>query len=199
MRWDSNPRYSCEYGRLVNCSRRPLGYSSNFSTIHYFYDLVYHGDMTETLNNRIRFSKRGVQRNFISEARARLGVTKAEFAKKLKISKRTLADWTREEITISQGGAKKISKLIRKPIPKNHFIIDWRKHLQNAGKVGGRNKFIKYGNVGGDEKYRKDKWKEWWEKVGHYKKPAPGFQTLKNIKIPRKSKLLAEFIGILLG
>jgi hypothetical protein len=35
MRWDSNPRYSFEYDSLVNCCRRPLGYSSlvlfNFS------------------------------------------------------------------------------------------------------------------------------------------------------------------------
>lgn len=168
-------------------------------TIHYFNDLVYNGDMSESLNNRIKFNKKGTQQNFILEAMAVLSFTKAEFAKKLKISKRTLADWTREEITISEIGARKISKLIGKPIPKEHTVIDWRMHFKKAGKIGGRNKFITYGSVGGNEKYRKNKWQHWWENIGQYKKKAKGFNSLIKIKIPRKSKLLAEFIGILLG
>ncbi|MBU4148908.1 MAG: hypothetical protein KKB52_00995, partial [Candidatus Omnitrophica bacterium] len=51
----------------------------------------------------------------------------------------------------------------------------------------------------GDETHRKEKWKQWWENVGQYKKKAKGFQTLKKIKKPRKSKLLAEFIGMMIG
>src|SRR3989338_2070389 len=155
--------------------------------------------MSELLNNRIKFNKKGTQKSFILGAMAILGSTKAEFSQKLKISKRTLADWTREEITISENGAKKISKLTGNPIPKEHIIIDWRTHFKKAGKVGGKNKFIKYRSVGGDEIYRKKKWQEWWHNFGQYKKPALGFKTLIKIKIPRKSRLLAEFIGILLG
>jgi len=155
--------------------------------------------MSETFNNRIKFNKRGIQGKFIQDARAMLGLTRTEFAKKLKISKRTLADWTREEITISEVSAKMISKLIGKPIPMNYKIISWKLHFQKAGKIGGKNKFKMYGNVGGDEKYRKEKWQEWWKSIGQYQKPAFGFKTLIKIQIPKKSKLLAEFVGIMLG
>lgn len=63
-------------------------------------------------------------------------------------------------------------------IPKNHTVIYWKLHLQEAGRIGVQAKFAKYGNVGGDEEYRKEKWKEWWENTGKYKKPALGFVTL---------------------
>ncbi len=150
-------------------------------------------------NNRIHFNKKGLQHSFILKAQNSLGVTKKELAHKLNISKRTLADWTREAISISQNKAIELSKLSRVSIPLDYNIIDWNKRLKEIGRIGGRNRFIKYGNVGGNEKYRKEKWKEWWNNVGQYKKNAPGFITIKKIKIPRKSKLLAEFIGILLG
>lgn len=150
-------------------------------------------------NYRIKFYKKGAQRIFILKAQDLLNITGREFSQKLKISRRTLADWTKERINMSMISAQKISKLTHIPIPKNHSIIDWRIHMKNAGKIGGRNKFIMYGNVGGDETYRKEKWKQWWKSVGQYKKKAKGFQSLIKIKIPRKSKLLAEFIGIMLG
>ncbi|MDD4083489.1 MAG: LAGLIDADG family homing endonuclease [Sphaerochaetaceae bacterium] len=150
-------------------------------------------------NYRLKFNKKGIQKNFILKAKNLLNVTKNEFSKKLGISSRTLTDWTGERINISLSAAQKISKLTNIPIPKNHSVIDWRVHLQKAGKIGGRNKFIIYGNVGGDEKHRKEKWEQWWKDIGKYKKKPKGFKALIKIKIPRKSKLLAEFIGILLG
>ena len=148
---------------------------------------------------RIKFHNKGIQRAFILKAKKLLGLTGIELAKKLNINPRTLSDWTREKITISQISAQIISKLANIKIPENHHIIDWRTHFQKAGKIGGKNKFLKYGNISGNEKYRKEKWEEWWKAIGQYKKPAKGFVTLTKIKIPRKSKLLAEFIGILLG
>lgn len=155
--------------------------------------------MSESLNNRLKFNKKGIQGRFILDAENKLRLTRSEFAKKLKISKRTLADWKREEVTVSETSAKLISKLAKIPIPKNHKVINWRIHLRNAGRIGSRVKFEKYGSVGGDEKHRKEKWREWWDRVGQYKKPAKGFTTLIKIRLPRKSKELAEFIGILLG
>lgn len=150
-------------------------------------------------NYRLKFHKKGTQRAFILEAKSLLNINGRELSKKLGISQRTLTDWAGEKIDMSLISAQKISKLAHISIPKRHTIIDWRIHLQNAGKIGGRNKFIMYGNIGGDEKYRKEKWEQWWKNVGQYKKKPKGFQSLIKIKIPRKSKLLAEFIGILLG
>ncbi|KKR65169.1 MAG: hypothetical protein UU06_C0027G0009 [Parcubacteria group bacterium GW2011_GWB1_40_5] len=119
--------------------------------------------------------------------------------RKLKLCRRTITDWTKERVTISQIGANKISSLAKISIPKGYDIIDWKEHWRKAGRVGAMTRFVRCGRVCIDEKYRKMKWNEWWRNVGQYKKPPPGFQSLVKIKIPRKSKLLAEFIGILLG
>ena len=151
------------------------------------------------MNNRIKFNEKGIQKNFILRAKNSLELKWYEFAQKLKISPRTLADWKREEVTISEDSAKKISKLTNIAIPKNHSITDWRIHLQNAGKIGGRSRFIKHGSVSIDEEYRKKKWREWWKKTGRYSKNTLRLQTPKKIKIPKRSKLLAEFVGIMLG
>ncbi len=149
--------------------------------------------------NRLKFYKKGQQRNFILNSKEILNITWVVFAKKLKITQRTLNDWTREKYNISQIGAEKISKLTKKPIPQTYKIIDWKLHLQNAGKVGGKQKLLKYGNVGGDEERRKIAWKNWWEKTGKYKEKPKGFQSLIKIRIPKKNKPLAEFVGIMLG
>jgi transcriptional regulator with XRE-family HTH domain len=150
-------------------------------------------------NNRIKFNKVGAQKAFILKAKDLLGLKVFELAQKLNISQRTLADWTREKITISQISAQALSKFSNIPIPKNYSIIDWKTHFQKAGKIGGKNKFKLYGNVGGDEIYRKNKWREWWKTTGQFKKNSLGFQTLIKIKIPKKNLELAEFTGIMLG
>jgi intein/homing endonuclease len=150
-------------------------------------------------NKRIHFNKKGLQRSFILKAQNSLDITQSELAQKLNISKRTLADWTKEKITMSQIKAKELSKLSGIFMSPDYSIIDWGKKLKEAGRIGGRNHFVKYGTVCVNEEYRKEKWKEWWNNIGQYKKNAPGFILIKEIKIPRKSKLLAEFIGILLG
>ena len=148
--------------------------------------------------DRIKFHK-GIQKDFILRVEKKLDLTELEFSEKLKICVRTIRDWKKEKLTMSHFAAKKMSKWSKLSIPKKHEIIYWRLHFQKAGRIGANVKFARYGRVNVDEQYRKEKWKEWWNNVGKYKKPAPGFQTLEKIKIPRKSKLLAEFIGILLG
>ena len=140
-----------------------------------------------------------MQRNFILEAEKILNLTDLELANELNISRRTIYEWKNERITISQIAAMKVSKLANLSIPKNYKIVDWRLHLQKAGKIGGRNRFSMYGSVAIDEGYRKEKWRQWWKNIGRHEKPAPGFKTLMKIKIPRKNQLLAEFVGIMLG
>jgi len=56
----------------------------------------------------------------------------------------------------------------------------------------------KYGRVGGDQAYQKKKWYEWWYKSGQYQKIGCIKGSLP-IKIPKFSKNLAEFTGIILG
>src|SRR3989344_5706415 len=152
-----------------------------------------------SIKNRIKFSQKGLQQEFILKAKKSLRMNGREFSEKFNISQRTLTAWTHEKITISLVIAQKISQVAKIPIPKNHSIIDWRLHLKKAGKIGGKNRYAMYGSVALDEEYRKNKWKEWWNAVGQYKKTSPGFQTIIKIKVPRKNKLLAEFVGIMLG
>ncbi len=149
--------------------------------------------------NRMQFDKEGDQSKFILNVEKVLSLTDLELAQKLKVCLRTIRDWKKEKVTISQIAAEKMSKWSGILITKNHKIIDWRLHWQKAGRIGANVKFARYGKVSLDEEYRKEKWKEWWNRIGKYKKPSVGFVTLEKVKIPRKSKLLAEFIGILLG
>lgn len=148
---------------------------------------------------RLKFNKTGIQKNYILEAQKILNITWSEFSKKLGISHRTLADWKKEKFKMSFEIAQLISKLANSPIPQNYTVIDCTENLRKAGRVGGVNKFIKYGSVCVDEKHRKDRWKNWWENIGKYRENPDGYISILNVKKPRKSKKLAEFVGIMLG
>ncbi len=149
--------------------------------------------------NRIKFKKVGIQRAFILKTEKILNLTESELAKKLEVSRRTMREWTKERITISEVAGKKLSRWTKISIPKNHTIINWQLHWYNAGKIGGRAVVEKYGEIGGNKGYRKDRWKKWWDSTGKHRKPALGFTTLMKIKTPRRDTLLAEFVGIMLG
>jgi transcriptional regulator with XRE-family HTH domain len=156
--------------------------------------------MSESYKNaRIKFNKKGVQKNYISKVKKVLKITGSKLAKKLDISQRTLSDWAREKFHISYIGAQKLYKISGVPVPSPNIIIKWKEHLRKIGKVGGKNRIMLYGKIALNEEYRNKKWREWWQEVGQYKKNAPGFQSLIKIKIPKKDKRLAEFVGIMLG
>jgi hypothetical protein len=151
------------------------------------------------VSKRIKFIKKRLQKDFISNAKTALKETNLSLSKKLKISPRTLADWTREKFNMSYESAKQISKLSHLPIPKDHTLIEWQKHLKNISHWGGRSVVLKYGKVSRDESLRKSKWREWWNKEGKYNPNIIKIQTSKHIKRPERDLKLAEFIGIMLG
>lgn len=66
-----------------------------------------------------------------------------------------------------------------------------------GGKIGAAACFKKYGSYGGDPEYRKKKWYEWWEREGKYQKRKMFLS--KEIRKPKYSNNLAEFVGIILG
>lgn len=156
--------------------------------------------MVETLIlNRIKFNKKGIQKKLILQAKKSLNLTWSEFAKELGVSTRTLTNWSCEKLNMSFVSAEKISKLTDLKIPKGYSIVKWDEHLRKISASGGKSSFKKHGRVGGDEIYRKNKWKEWWIKNGRYQKVPNGFNSLLNIKKPKYNKFLAEYIGIMLG
>ncbi|OGI46759.1 hypothetical protein A2121_00075 [Candidatus Nomurabacteria bacterium GWB1_40_6] len=150
-------------------------------------------------NARVKFNKKGIQKNYILKVKKLLRITGSKLAKKLNISQRTLSDWSREKFHISYIGAQKLYKISGVPVPSPNIIIEWKEHLRKIGKIGGKNRIKIYGKIALNEEYRNKKWREWWQKIGQYKKNAPGFQSLIEIKIPKKNKRLAEFVGIMLG
>jgi len=150
-------------------------------------------------NERIKFKKKGAQKSFIVSAKYILNFNLEQLAQKLNISQRTLSDWKRERFNMSAIAAQVLSKISGIAIPADYVIVSHRDHLRNIGKTGGKNRLVLYGKVAPDEVYRAKKWREWWEKIGQYKKKAPGFQSLMNIRIPKRDEKLAEFVGIMLG
>ena len=143
----------------------------------------------------------GRQQQFLLEAIRNLNLSWPLFAEKIKVHKRTLNDWKRKEYSLPLNVVKRISRIAKVKIPENIKIKEpfWYvyKGAKIGGKLGAAACFKKYGSYGGDPEYRRKKWYEWWEREGRYKHPL--IRAPLPIKKPRKSKDLAEFVGIVLG
>jgi hypothetical protein len=144
---------------------------------------------------RALFAK-GKQREFIKKILAKISVKEA--AKICKISERTIRDWRREKFLADLKSLKILCRKVKFRIPENIKLKDDYWYTANGSSAGGLAVFKKYGRIGGDPEYRKKKWYEWWEKKGKYSR-HPIINVAFPINRPRKSKDLAEFVGIALG
>lgn len=146
-------------------------------------------------SNRVIFPS-GEQKEFIEKSKKELGLTWNKFAALIGISTRNLTDWKNEKNSISLDALELICKKRNCRRPSNIEIREPYWYVLKAAKVGGKTTYEKYHSIG-DERRRKEKWREWWEKSGKFKenvilKPLP-------IGKPKFSKNLAEFVGIMLG
>lgn len=148
-------------------------------------------------SERVAFP-RGKQKEFLLAAKKALNLSGEKIAKLLRVSNRTLTDWQREKFLISLNAVKIILEKTKNKMPKNVRIKNPFWYTRKGAKAGGLAVYKKYGRIGGNPKYRKKKWCEWWEKEGKYKK-HPIIGVTKSIKKPQFSKGLAEFVGIILG
>lgn len=146
---------------------------------------------------RVVFHK-GNQKKFLENNQVKLGLNTEEFGRFLGVHRRTISDWKMERYFMSLTGLEKICQRAKIPLPKGVKIKDPFWYTSKGAKVGWVTVFKKYGRVGGDPEYRKNKWYEWWEKEGKFKK-HPIINVCFPIKIPQKSFKLSEFIGIVLG
>ena len=147
---------------------------------------------------RVIFPK-GKQRAFLLSAHDASKNSFKDLARFANVSIRTFNDWLREKFSISLPALKKISKKTRLSLPKHVKIKNPFWNARKGAYRGGLAVYKKYGNVGGDPEYRKKKWREWWEKYGKYKVHFAGFSNPIHIYKPKKSKDLAELVGIILG
>ncbi|HDY72713.1 MAG TPA: hypothetical protein ENH90_00975 [bacterium] len=162
--------------------------------------------MGESLKKNKGFEKRviflpGKQQKFLLKALNNLDVSWVELAEKIKVHKRTLNDWKREEYSMPLDVVKRISNIAKMTIPTDVEIKDPFWYVNKGSKIGANLGAIaciqKYGYVGGNPEYRKKKWYEWWEREGQYKHNFLG--AYKPVNKPDFSRKLAEFVGIVLG
>ncbi len=146
-------------------------------------------------NNRIKFLP-GKQRTFIESAEKHFSVR--QLAKLCGKSERTIRDWRREVYLIDDNSLKTLCDRLNMPIPKNIKILDKYWYVHKGKKLGWEAVVKKYGAIPKNEKYRKQKWYEWWEREGKFKTNGLTRAPLK-IKKPRYSKNIAEFVGIMIG
>lgn len=143
------------------------------------------------------FFKKGKQREFLEEVLQYLSIETC--AKLSSCSERTIRDWRREKFSIDFSSLKKLCVKSGLPFPKssNIEVRDRYWYVAKGASRGGITVFKKYGRIGGDPEKRKQKWFEWWEREGKYNKNSIT-QPL-SVILPKKSKELAEFVGIVLG
>ena len=139
----------------------------------------------------------GGQKRYLFRCRNKTGYSWALIAKILKISSRTLTDWKREKFNISLEALRILAAETNEVLPTKLKIAEPYWYTSKGAKKGGNAVYKKYGRVGGNPKYRKIKWHEWWEKEGR-KNPNPILNSIP-ISKPAKSSALAEFVGILIG
>ena len=149
------------------------------------------------MSKRVLFKPKE-QKKFLNQSKKITGLSWVELAQLLKISNRTLTDWKREKFSMSLKAVKLLSKRAGLRFPENVEVKNPFWYVYKGAKIGGFAVYKKYGYIGGDPEKRKKKWYEWWEREGKYKK-HPFINVCIPIKKPRKSKELAEFIGIAIG
>ncbi len=140
----------------------------------------------------------GKQRIFLLEAKSKIGVPWTTLARLLKINNRTLTDWKREKFSMALRAVEIICKNANINMPGNIEIKNPYWYVSKGARTGGIAVYKKYGCIGGNQEYRKKKWYEWWNKKGKYKR-HPLINVCHPIKKPKKSTILAEFIGIMMG
>src|SRR3989344_308793 len=146
---------------------------------------------------RVKFDT-GKQKEFIKLIERKLKLSSTKIANLVGISSRSFRDWKREKYLMTLKSINILSKKAQVPMPKDLEIKNQFWYTQKGGYLGGLAVYKKYGIVGGNSENRKQKWYEWWEKEGRFKK-HPIIGITKPITKPKPSPQLAEFAGIMIG
>jgi hypothetical protein len=143
---------------------------------------------------RVIFSKKD-QKKFLIRIFSEISIKEA--AKLCNLSERTMRDWRRGKFSMDLDSLTKLCRKAKVKFPSNIELKNDYWYTSRGSYIGGKTVLKKYGRVGGDPKYRKKKWREWWEKIGKFNRPK--CFIAKDIKVPQKSVELAEFVGIMIG
>lgn len=153
--------------------------------------------MAERLTfKRVQFPK-GEQRGYLEKILARISLEEAAFA--CKVSSRTIRDWHREKFLMNSQALKILCKKTNLPFPEGIKLKDLYWYTSKGANQGWKTVKKKYGRIPVDEKYRRKKWFEWWEREGRCKKGWIEISQPLSVRRPKFSEKLAEFVGIMLG
>ena len=141
----------------------------------------------------------GTQRFLIEAALARCSSVR-ELVRICRVHPRTLRDWHQERHRMSFEVFQRLAERTGMRYQKALSVLPEFWHIQKAASLGGQRRYQLYGAPGSQESRRQGgltSARKFRENPALAK--AIGFRLRKPIRQPRKSALLAEFVGILLG
>lgn len=151
--------------------------------------------MAEAFKNKRAVFVRGKQRTFLEQVSKKLSI--AAVARISSCSERTIREWRREKFSMPLAVVHKLSARACIQVPKSFRVRDAYAHIARASRMGLAAVIKKYGGIPRNEKYRKERWRLWWESIGRFEKNLI-FES-KPVHKPKPSIKLAEFIGIMMG
>ena len=124
------------------------------------------------------------------------GYSLKTIAKFNSVSKRTITDWKRAKFSIPQKNFNKLTKISGlNPNFLNPKTIDNFWYIKKAAIKGAYARMQKYGDLGTPEGRRKGG----LNSILSHRRLGTNFKTLKSLTKPKKSRKLAEFLGIMFG
>lgn len=149
------------------------------------------------ISERVVFSKKSEQEAFLRKCKKHLDMSWADISKFLGVSPKTVYDWSRGKFKMSYLAVQLLSERSEILLPLGTKVVSWKEHLKSIAHLGGLSVVNKCQKVGGDELYRKKKWKEWWEREG--KSSVKLHAKTLFVRLPLRDEYLAEFVGIMMG
>lgn len=133
--------------------------------------------------------------DYFSSLKNKAGLSWKEIAEALKLNGRMLRSWRSGEVTIPKDLFDKVVDKYEIKIPNDAKILAEYWHIKEAARKGAAARYLKYGNLATPDGRKKGG----LNSLRSPKLRATNFKFRKEINLPRKSKELAEIIGILIG
>ena len=136
-----------------------------------------------------------IRNDYFSSLKIKTKLSWRGIANSLDLNLRMLTSWRSGEVTIPKNVMDKIENLYKIKIPQNAKFLSDYWHIKEAARKGAIARFIKHGNLGTPDGRRKGG----LNSLKSQRLLRTNFKVLKKIKLPKKTKELAELVGIILG
>jgi len=147
------------------------------------------------MEKHVKFQK-NEQKDFIEAALVKSGLSVDKLAKLVSISPRNFRDWRNEKLSMTSTAVNLISKNFNVNLPEQIDVLEkrWQSYKSVKGKIGGFVFKRLYGNPATTEGRRKG-----GKRALEILREKGLISPVKIFLKPKKSRKLAEFVGIMLG